>query len=97
MNQTNLMNIILVCIVIAGLAVALYFIFRKSDDDDNVARWVAVGTDNFNTGPGNILWSSDGKTWEEYDPNSAMFTIYGRGVAYGTTDSTNPLWVAVGT
>ena len=94
MDQTNLIYIILACCVIAGLAVALIFIFRKSDN--KVAKWVVVGTDDFDTGPGNILWSSDGKTWEEYGPNSAMFTIRGEGVAYGTTNGTNPLWVAVG-
>ena len=38
--------------------------------------------------------AKNGKFWEESDPNGASFAGYGSGVAYGTTDGINQLWVA---
>ena len=58
-------------------------------------EWVAVGTDNYGAGPGKILWSNDGKTWTQSDLIGVSFDE-GKGVAYGTSDGTNPLWVVVG-
>ena len=62
--------------------------------------WVAVGNNDIAGGgnkAGNILYSSNGKEWTESDSSGAFFNYYGSRVAYGTSDGTLPLWVAVGT
>ena len=63
--------------------------------DGTCQLWVAVGKGG--TSSGAILWSSNGKTWNESDSNGASFlNKNGIGVAYGTSDGTCQLWVAVG-
>ena len=64
----------------------------KPPPEPIIANWVAVGNDD--SGSGNIMYSADGISWQESTGTS--FAIAGFGVAYGTSDGTNPLWVAVG-
>ena len=67
--------------------------------DGTSQLWVALG-DNLGgiggRGSGNILWSEDGTTWTQSDSTGAAFALYGYGAAYGTSNGTSPLWVAVG-
>ena len=82
---------------------------HKGDSFSNVGRgvaygtsdgtsplWVAVGEDTDGIGGyGNIMFSSNGKEWTKTSSGDS-FSIQGLRVAYGTSDGTSPLWVAVG-
>ena len=57
--------------------------------------WLAVGHDGYITRWCNIMYSADGKEWQE-TITGASIAFNGNGVAYGTSDGTSPLWVAVG-
>jgi hypothetical protein len=57
--------------------------------------WVAVGENENESNYRNIIYSENGIVWKE-SLSGASFTDYGRGVAYGTSNGTSPLWVAVG-
>ena len=63
--------------------------------DGTCPLWVAVGQNNSDSNYGHILYSEDGKTWHQSDPND-YFHGYGQNVAYRKVD-TGALWVAVGT
>ena len=56
--------------------------------------WVAVGEDRYG-GFGSIMYSENGKNWTQTSSGDS-FTIFGNGVAYGTSNNTDQLWVAVG-
>ena len=56
--------------------------------------WVAVGNEGSGGGYGNIMYSENGKIWTETSSGDS-FNGIGRGVAYGTSNGTSPLWVAV--
>ena len=56
--------------------------------------WVAVGYDDGANKQENILWSEDGKEWQV--STGVSFSTQGQGVAYGTSNGRDPLWVAVG-
>ena len=60
---------------------------------NGVPLWVAVG--NNGTSYGNIMYSSDGQSWTKTSTGDS-FSSLGFGVAYGTSNGTSPLWVAVG-
>ena len=57
--------------------------------------WVAVGNDSGDGGYGSIMYSTDGENWTE-PSSSDSFSVWGRGVAYGTSNGVSPLWVAAG-
>ena len=60
--------------------------------------WVAVGRENTyvdSGGYGTIMYSSNGKNWTKTTEGDS-FINGGRGIAYGTSNGTSPLWVAVG-
>jgi hypothetical protein len=94
-------------VIIAGLlfvvviAVIIYFVVKEEEEDEkkdtnkkkDMANLVAVGLDS---GGGNtILYSSDGISWNP-SIGGVCFGYAGVGVAYGTSNGTSPLWVAVG-
>ena len=87
----------IVIILISAIVVVIYFAAKEDSDDNSspsepiIANWVAVGNDD--SGRGNIMYSADGISWQE---STGMSFARGYGVAYGTSDGTNPLWVAVG-
>ena len=83
---------ILALIMMIGLIVALVAVFTTISPPER-GLWVAVGGDGTNGGYGNIMYSTDGKKWEE-TKSGASFSgpgSLGYGVAYG-----NGRWVAVG-
>ena len=63
--------------------------------DSTNPLWVAVGQTS-GSSFGNILYSSNGKTWTQSESSGASFGNFGHNVAYGTSDGVSPLWVAVG-
>ena len=57
--------------------------------------WVSGGDDRSEAAGGNtILYSENGINWQR--STGICFTTEGYGVAYGTSNGTSPLWVAVG-
>lgn len=61
---------------------------------NNNPLWVAVGTGQ-EGGVTNIMYSSNGKIWTKVSSGDS-FSIAGIGVAYGTSNNQDKLWVAVG-
>ena len=57
--------------------------------------WVAVGDDGTNPSVGNIMFSENGISWEKVSSGISFLNV-GYSVAYGTSNGTSPLWVAVG-
>ena len=82
---------ILALIMMIGLIVAFIAVFTTISPPER-GLWVAVG-DDYTGGYGNIMYSADGKKWEE-TKSGASFSgtgSNGSGVAYGKDK-----WVAVG-
>ena len=92
-------KILLIVFTLVAIAVALGLVIGLEDDknDSNYKKgstWVAVGYDSGANKQENILWSEDGKEWQV--STGVSFNNRGYGVAYGTSNGTDPLWVAVG-
>ena len=95
--------------VIAGIIVA---VTTSSDSETKItpsppdieAKWVAVGNAETAGGYETILYSENGKTWTQTSSGDSfrdataitLSPAGGFGVAYGTSNGTSPLWVAVG-
>ena len=66
---------------------------------DGSCLWVAVGGNTSNTGEHNIIYSTDGISWQATATGTSKFGGSGgesRGIAYGTSSDGSCLWVAVG-
>ena len=87
-----LYKIIFAALFITAIVLTLYFGLRTEDSTDPLV-WVAVGEqDGGGTqNPGNIMYSTDGKKWEEIKEGPSF--LNGNGVAYS---SEQDRWVAVG-
>ena len=68
------------------------------DGNSDNQLWVAVGYYDVpgQLNAGNILNSDDAKNWEVSDSSGASFTGLGNAAAYGTSNGTSQLWVAIG-
>ena len=93
---------ILIFVVIAlglGLGLGLGLEKKKDEGGDSggvseTVRWVAAGSGG--GGYGNLMYSTDGKTWTDSSGGASFSSTAGSGVAYGKGSGGNPLWVAVG-
>ena len=83
-------------LILAALIVAIVLVISSSESSSSSEaelEWVAVGRVT-GGGYGNIMYSSDGKTWTKTSTGDS-FLYSGNGVAYGTCNGVS-LWVAVG-
>jgi hypothetical protein len=81
--------IIFAMVIIAGSAVAIYYIVKEDNNSVNLDKWLAIAPEG---GGGTIsALSEDGKTWSTGSFTSSVGLI---NISYGfKDDKTTPLWV----
>jgi hypothetical protein len=79
-----------------AISIGIYYATRVDNEEEFKSFWVAAGDNKNGSNSGRLMWSDDGKLWNESSSSGASFSESGKGVAYGTGIDKNNIWVAAG-